>query len=264
MKKALITLAVCYLSMIAIIDLAYASDTNQCDMQLSSAIRITADSIEVTDASGALMQVLSKDQLTIAGKPVSLTDAQRHLLVAYNEQVRETVPAVVDIALEGIDLGLTAASEVFRSLFDAQPPTSLTRALAKIKARVDQQVRRGDNNIYLDARGLSDFDSVMEQLEPEIEAVMTASLGEVFSDLGNSLQAEDASIIESVANLVARMDGFAEKLEARLHQQAKTLKSKADSLCQQLQDLQIAELQLQRAIPAAKPFDLIEPQANLL
>ena len=66
MKKALITLVACYLSMIAIIEVAHASDTSQCDMQLRSAIRITADRIEVIDADGVLMQISSEDQLLIA------------------------------------------------------------------------------------------------------------------------------------------------------------------------------------------------------
>jgi hypothetical protein len=264
MKKALITLAACYFSMITIINVAYASNTNQCDMQLRSAIRITANEIEVTGADGVPMHILDEDQLQIAEQPVGLTNTQRQLLIAYNEQVRETVPAIVDIALEGVELGMTAASEVFYDLLDAEPPVSLTKALDRIKTRVAQQVSRGDGSIYLDARGLSDLDSIMEKLEPEIEAVTTASLGEIFANLGNSLKAEDANLMENIARLAERMDGFSERLEARLQQQARTLETKADGLCQQLQDLQIAELKLQNAIPAARPFDLVEPQANFL
>jgi len=262
MKKALITLAACYISMIAIIDVAYATNTNQCNMQIRSAIGITADTIEVTGSDGALMHISRQEQLKIAGKPVNLTDTQRQLLATYSAQIRETVPAIVDIALEGVELGLTNASEFFYSLLDAEPPASITNALDNVKARINQQVRRGDDNLYLDARGLSDLDSVIDEQDPEIDAVITASMGEIFTNVGNSLKTEDASLMESIANLVERMDGFSEKLEARLDQQQKALEAKTDGLCQQLQDLQLAELQLQNAIPAAKPFDLVEPQAN--
>jgi hypothetical protein len=264
MKKALITLVACYLSMIAIIEVAHASDTNQCDMALHSAIRITADRIDVISADGVLMQISSEDQLLIANKPVRLIEQQRQLLKAYSLQVRETVPAIVDIALVGVELGLTAVTEVFYELLDAEPPASLTTALGRIKTRVDQQLSRENGNIYLDARGVSDFDSVMEKLEPEIEALMTASLGEVFTNIGNSLKADDSSLAESITRLTERMEGFPEELEMRLERQVETLSTKADGLCQQLQNLQLAELKLQDAIPAAKPFDLVEPHANLL
>ena len=264
MKKALITLVACYLSMIAIIEVAHASDTNQCNMELRSAIRITTDRIEVIRADGILMQISSEDQLLIADKPVRLTEQQRQLVKAYSLQVRETVPAIVDIALEGVELGLTAVTEVFYGLLDAEPPASLTTALGRITARVDQRLSRENGNIYLDARGVSDFDSVMEKLEPEIEALMTASLGEVFTNIGNSLKAEGSSLTESITRLTERMESFPEQLETRLERQAETLSTKADGLCQQLHDLQLAELKLQDAIPAAKPFDLVEPQANLL
>jgi hypothetical protein len=264
MNKALVTLAVCYISMIAIIDVAYASDTKQCDIQLGSAVRITADTIEVTGSDSTVMQVFNEGNLRISNMPVSLTDAQRQLVMAYSTQVRETVPAIVDIALEGVELGLTAASEVFYGLLGPEPPASLTNALDRIKTQIDQQVSRGGGTVYLDAGGLSDLDSFMEKLEPEIESVIAASIGEVFANFGNSLQAEDANLMQSVASLVERMDASAKKLEARLHQQAKTLKTKAGGLCQQLTDLQTAELRLQNVIPAAKPFDLVEPQATLL
>jgi hypothetical protein len=64
--------------------------------------------------------------------------------------------------------------------------------------------------------------------------------------------------------MTERMEGFSERLETRLQRQTETLSTKADGLCQQLQDLQLAELELQDAIPAAKPFDLVEPKASLL
>jgi len=264
MKRALITLLACYLSMIAIIEVAHASDTNQCDMELRSAIRITADRIEVIGADSVLMQISNEDQLLIADKPVRLTEQQRQLVKAYSLQVRDTVPAIVDIALEGVELGLTAVTEVFYGLLDTEPPASLTTALGRIKTRVDQRLSRESGNIYLDARGVSDFDSVMEKLEPEIEALTTVALGEVFTHIGNSLKAEDSSLAESITRMNERMEGFSERLETRLERQAETLSARADELCQQLQDLQLAELELQDAIPAAKPFDLVEPQASLL
>ena len=74
MNKTLVTLAVCYISMIAIIDVAYASDTKQCDIQLGSAVRIPADTIEVTGSDSTVLQVFTEVNLSISNIPFSLTD----------------------------------------------------------------------------------------------------------------------------------------------------------------------------------------------
>jgi hypothetical protein len=204
------------------------------------------------------MQILGNDQMRIDNKPVSLTDDQQQLLRAYSQQVRQTVPAVVDVALEGVELGLTTVSEVFYGLLDSEPPASLTNALSGIRARINEQVRREGNDVYLDAAGVSDMDDVMDTLAPEIEAAVSASLGELFSKLGSTLKDEDVSLTESIARLVHRMDNFSAELETSLQQHAKTLETKADGLCEQLEQLQLAENKFQAVIPAAMPFDLIE------
>ena len=113
MKKAILAMLVGYISMIVIVSSAYASTPSLCKWQLDGNIAVNPDNLVLTNAAGNHLKMTRDNQVFIDDQPIVVNEHQSALVASYNQHLRTTVPAIVNIALDGVEIGLTAVTEIF-------------------------------------------------------------------------------------------------------------------------------------------------------
>ena len=122
MKKALLTLTFCYACMLMIAASAHARAadiftnsqyTDSCHLTINSHVTMDAENIQVTNTDGERLLLKADNQLLVNDQLITISPRQQPLVDAYRQQLRTTIPAVVDIALEAVEIGITAVSEGF-------------------------------------------------------------------------------------------------------------------------------------------------------
>ncbi len=95
----------------------------QCDVELSHGLIITDDVIRILDKGQTRVQINNNNQLFIRGYWVDLSDDESKVLEQFSNGIRHTVPELVNLATDGVNLGqvqsLVAGVGVFQGGYDA-------------------------------------------------------------------------------------------------------------------------------------------------
>lgn len=233
---------------------AGASETH-CDIELGSEIAMSDEVIRISN-EGSDVVLTNKNSVYLDYQELTLTDEQRLAVERYASEIRQTIPEIVTIALEGVEIALSALSEVAYGLFEAEPPVALTDAIAKINTVVDERVRYEKGEYFITSGKLTGIDSAMEQIEPAIESAISASIGQMFTDIGTAL-AEGGDVSVNIEKMTARFEGMGERVEARMQDKADLLESRADQLCDQVKTLASSEQELHDLLPQLRSHSIV-------
>jgi len=81
---------------------------SQCDVELSHGLIITDDVIRILDKGQTRVQINNNNQLFIRGYWVDLSTEESKVLQQFSNGIRHTVPELVNLATDGVNLGLSA------------------------------------------------------------------------------------------------------------------------------------------------------------
>lgn len=259
MKASSIAMAVIGTSMMGT---AMAHDNHSCNVSLSQNLVVEQDMIRITDDKNGrtLVQISDDKQLFINGDLIELTSAQARDLNAYSKGIRDTLPEVVDLAMEGVDLGLTAVDEVFHSLTQSGTPAKLEQALEEIKASVSDKLGQQGDAYYFKAGEFDALEQSLNDLEPQIESAVLSSAGSILIALGQAMSEGEGSFEQKMQEFSAKMENLGDTLEAKIEAQAEGLEAQAIALCEHAKDLDKIESRLQASIPQLAEYDLIESE----
>ncbi len=241
---------------------AYAQ---QCSINLNYGIIIAPKHIRIIDKAQTQVQINNSKQLFIQGREQSLTNEQQALLSQFSTGIRQQVPEIVSIAIEGVDIGLKAVNEVITGL-TGENSASQQKVQAKfdeLKWRMRARFNQSANNYYIAPQDLNDFDEMFTgEFEQEIEAMISTSIGTILEAVGQSmLKDEQTNEYEGetrIATFDKRLTSISKGLELEVTERAKALDNKATIFCQQLIQLNKIESELHHAIPELKRYNLID------
>jgi hypothetical protein len=221
----------------------------QCDFEVDADLTLDAERIVIDDCRLGEVVIGEAGTLAIDGREVDLDAGQRDAVEAYASQLRTVVPAVVEIALDGVEIGMTAVSEVFAALLGDEPPAAVREALAEVRAEVDAGIGRQDGVWYVKRDGIHGVDEAMATAEPAIEAAVADSVGALLIALGRSMTEDDAGTFEArMTAFGERMEGLDAEIEARVARDAEALGARAEGLCAELRALAAREDQLRSRV----------------
>jgi hypothetical protein len=261
MKKSLIILGLCYLSLAAIAAGAHSEgtrDIHSCDVELESDITIREEAIEISTDSDRRMVVTADHALFVNGEEIELTQEERELVEDYARQVRGTIPEVVEVALEGVEIGLTAVTEVFYVFSEDGPPASLLNVIGSIQEEVSSRMYNDGKEVHLKGGEIQGLESAMSELEPAMEDAIADSIGETIMSLGRSLREGEGSLADRITAVTERASNLEKDIETRVAAQAEALGRRAENLCDQVYALQATESQLHMKLPVTRSFDLVK------
>jgi hypothetical protein len=276
MKKALLTLSVCYACLLMIAASAHAeagdrtfadsSFADSCHLTIDSHVTMDAENILVTANNGDRLLLKGDNQLLVNDSPITINSRQQLLVDEYRRQLRTTIPAVVDIALEAVDIGLTAVSDVFSALVGTEPPADLRLALNNFRAEINARMAHQGQVVRLDGNSADlsgpAFDKITADLQTSLESAMASSIGTIIMGLGQSIEAGEGSLDERIKGFAQRFERLGEELEAKVKSRTGALEERASGLCDQMAELQAAEQNLQAEVPGLQAFSLIYPNTQ--
>ena len=263
MKKAILAMLVGYISMIVIVSSAYASTPSLCKWQLDGNIAVNPDNLVLTNAAGNHLKMTRDNQVFIDDQPIVVNEHQSALVASYNQHLRTTVPAIVNIALDGVEIGLTAVTEIFSSIAGTPPSASLTAAMERIRADIDTHLSRNQQTFQLNGSTIQMLNSGMDQAIEDLKPSFVASVtGAVLMNLGQSIASGDDDLEARLDGFASRMETLSDELETKIRAKTAKLEDQAQALCVQITALQATEMHLQAAMPGLTSFAVVQHEAT--
>lgn len=230
--------------------LVYAHES--CNVDLSAGFKINANSIEFLEDNKdrhSLYKITDGKELYVDNDKVALSDQQKNLVKQYDAKIRELVPQVKSVAIDGVDLAVEGVNLAFNGLLGEGNVVAadLTKELNLIREQVATNLTI-DNGIYVGVDGLEseellgkDFD---QRIESVVEKAVLNSMGSILMAMGQQMIAGDGA----EQNFETRMENFGETIEHEMESRSEKIEEKAQALCINIAKLDVLEEKLKAGI----------------
>lgn len=239
---------------------AFAHDTSHgsCDVNLEVGVKIDSHEVAFSQNGESLYKILDNETLVVEGKAIPLSDYQQALVSQYSQDIRATVPAVRNIALEGMDLALEGINLAFNELLGEgnDVGADLTRELSYIRTEIDERFSV-EHGVHFNEGGIEDDElfgaEFEERIEEAVESVVKQSMGTLLIAVGQEMlfAGGDMEAFE------ARMENFGESIESRMEHGGEQIEKHAEELCQTVVNIDAQEEMLKQEIEALEKFNVI-------
>ncbi|WP_425439303.1 DUF2884 family protein [Pseudoalteromonas denitrificans] len=235
----------------------------ECNVELALGLIITENVIRIVDGTQTRVQInsgLSKQnhQIFIKGRWIALTEEETLVLNEYSQGLRSTVPELVNLATDGVNLGLSAIEQVVEGFSDKEPEV-LQNQLEYVEKALMNKFKKGDDFYYIAPQSLSRLDDFFKnEISDKIHAAVHGSLGAILLALGEAFESDEGNIEERLLDMGDRMDIISSEIDKALQKKASVLEKKAAEYCGCLQSLDETETRLQNIIPQLVEFDLVK------
>ena len=106
---------VAVLTLVPVQAVAHWFEDVSCNLEFNGAVAVTPELVRI-QSGGRELILTAANAMLIDGHAVGLDAAQRTHVEDYSCEIRATVPQIVEIAIEGVEIGITAAAEVARGV----------------------------------------------------------------------------------------------------------------------------------------------------
>ncbi len=238
-----------------------AANAQQCDINFNYGVIIDPAHLRIVNQGQTYVQINGQHQLFVYGREIALNKAQKSQLSEYTSGIRSQVPAIVSIAIEGVELGLKAVNKVISSLTGENSAThqQFQEKFDEMKSRLRTRFNHSDESYYIAPQDFDDFDEIFAgEFKKEIETIVTNSVGNILVAVGEAItHKEKQSTEQRVETFDQRIESMGNDIKIDISNQANTLENKAAIICASLLKLDQIENKLQLEIPALAEFNLI-------
>ncbi|CAM4082756.1 YggN family protein [Pseudoalteromonas byunsanensis] len=234
------------------------SAKNKCDVELSHGLIITDSEIRIVDNGQTRVQINNDNQLLIRGYWVELSEQETQVLYEYSKGIRDTVPELVSLATDGVNLGLSAIEQVVEGMSDKEPEVLKTQLQYVERALMDK-FKRGDDFFFIAPQSLSKIDDFFtKEISKKIHSAVHGSLGAILMSLGDAFKSREGNIEDRITDMGQRMEIISKEIDKSLQKKAQQLEEKAEEYCECLNTLENTETRLQTIVPSLAAYDLVQ------
>lgn len=234
----------------------------QCDLNFNYGVIIDPAHLRIINKGQTFVQINGQNQLFVNGREITLNNEQKTQLSQYSQGIRLQVPAIVSVAIEGVELGLKAVNKVISGLTGENSAShqQFQEKFDEMKWRLRARFNHSDESYYIAPQDFDDFEEIFAgEFEKEIESIVTDSVGTILVAVGEAMtHREEQSSEKRVETFDQRIENMGNDLQLDISHQASALEQKAEEICASLITLNALENELQRNIPALAEFNLIE------
>ena len=231
---------------------------SKCDVELGHGLIITDSVIRIVDNGQTRVQINNDNQLLIQGYWIDLSERETQVLHEYSKGIRDTVPELVSLATDGVNLGLSAIEQVVEGMSDKKPEVLQTQLKYVERALMDK-FKRGDDFFFIAPQSLSKIDDFFtKEISQKIHSAVYGSLGAILMSLGDAFKSREGNIEDRITDMGQRMDIITKEIDKSLQKKAQQLESKADEYCECLNTLDETEARLQAIVPRLAAYDLVQ------
>lgn len=252
-----------FIASVLVLTAASAAAHNSCNLELNAGLRITDNSIEFYDEDRQTYKIVEDQYLVVEGQKLSLTRPQQNAVEGYAASIRNAVPAVRGMALEGIDLAIEAITITFDGLLGDKNQVSaqLTTELNNVKSDVNRYFTSGDP-INFNQGNDDSPDFLGKYFETRVERIMETS---VQNSIGSIMLAVGKEILASGGSMEAfeaRMNKFGEEMDVQMNAKAAAMEARGKKLCNSMKAVDAGEEELKQLVPAIHPFNVIRVETS--
>lgn len=245
------------------------SYARQCSVHLNFGVIISPHHVRIVKQTKTHIQINDSKQLFVNGREIILTTEQEQLLEKFSQGIRQQIPEIVPIAIEGLNISLKTVNQVVASLTgeNSVAQQQIQAKFDELKWRIRARFNQSTDHYYIALQDQNDFDDILTgEFEKEIEDTITDSLGTILNTVSLALISElDSSKYGSkygsemrVNNADTRITTISKGLNLTTSDRAKALDEKINIFCSQLKQLNNIEDTLHLSIPQIKAFNIIE------
>lgn len=254
-----LSLAVTLTSLVSASALAHSNFNMSCQTNLNAELSFANNELLVKSTSEQNILFTANGEVSVDGKRIELNSTEQKLAQQYYNDVEASIPMVVDITVEAINITNLALTEVFVGLLGEQSKVASTidTKLSDLSHAIEQHVYQDpasltfnsayfENDLGLD----SNFDQQMEEITEEL---VSTAMGEIFMVMGKAMLTGSSDF----SDLETRMNQVGEEIEQKSELLAAQLEDKAEVLCDRFISLDKTETQLNET-KALRDLDLIQ------
>ena len=240
----------------------FQANASQCDINFHYGVVINPRHVRMVENGQTRIQINHNDQLFIDGKEQILTPAQQHTLTLYSQGIRKEVPAIITVALDGVDLGLKSVNKLIASLTGENSAShqKIQEKFNELQAKLHLRFNQTTDNYYIAPQDFANFDEIFTgEFEHEIEKIVSNSVGTILVAVGEAMASNKQDNFEKrIKSNSEHISNINDDLKQDMQSESSDLEHKTDQFCHDLTSLNQIENQLQQSIPSLRPFDLID------
>lgn len=224
----------------SVFSVAVFAKSEVCDYSTDFNIKVNQQSVVFSKTDGKRLEFID-DYILIDGQKASLNSEQRKAAKQIHLRTKEMVPRVAEIAIEGAEIGLKAATIAVTTLFggDEEAHKDLIAPLEKLSEKIKSNV----SSEYLYTEKLESsieqtFDQEFEQL---VETAVKKHAGKMVGNILASIFSGDS---EEIKDLEFRAENMERDIENYVEKHAADLEEKAEALCDDMQGVAEIDKQL--------------------
>ncbi len=230
-----------------------AHSNEMCNYEMDYDLTIEDSALSFTQESGKNITIDQDNQLFVNGKKKQLDSKQQQLIDDYADGVRDLIPEVTALAIEGVNLGVEAATMALSILLDGSDPD-----IARFSEKLNQLAQNITVNLdanHFSTKNLEEaFDS---EFEAEIETIVEEAVTEITPKLISKVITAAMSGEEgTISDIEQRAEFLEHEIEDYVEPRADALEARADELCDSIGNLDALETKMVES--GLEMMDLIE------
>jgi hypothetical protein len=242
--------------------LSCAAAAENCDVNFRYGVVIDPTHVRLLNNDTTYIQITNNTQLFISGREIILNGKQKALLKQYAQRIRQQVPEIVSIAVDGVDVGLEAVNKVIGGLTgeNSDSHQQFQERFTDMQWRLRSRFNQSEQNYYIAPQDFDDFDEIFSgEFEEEIEEIVSQSLGSILMAVGEAIVKDDSDDTENRdGDFAQKMEKLGQDLKIGLSTQTNALDKKVKLFCDNLKQLNLLEEEVRATIPNLNQLDLIE------
>ncbi|WP_306519108.1 DUF2884 family protein [Rheinheimera sp.] len=237
---------------------ATVSSANECQMAFRHGILISPEQIRVLTDDRTQFQINDDKQLFIQGQWISLSTQDTLLLEQYSQGMRKFVPQVVAIAVDSVELGLSAIEGMLIGVGNESQQEEWQALVRETTYQLMSRFVRSGEHFYLAPQSLNEMDAFLHgELKENLTSLAKNTVGAVWGALRDALRQTDDNFERSESQDWQSVEQLISKINLGLDAKAEELEDKSALFCQRLRELDDIETQLQQQVPKLRDYDVV-------
>lgn len=239
-------------------DAAISLDT-ECNIQVNGHVSLKNNDLLITTEQNQNILINAQHDLFVNDQAISLNAEQKTWVGNYYSDIQRSIPMVVEVAIEGINIANYAVSEALGGILgkDSNTVRMLSDKLNEIEQKLHLHIHQNPQHITFDTQTLEQELGMGNKLDAEVdrlvEEAMQSAMGEFFMLLGKSMLSGGNA---NLADFEQRMQNIGNEIESKIESQTTALEVKAEELCTMLNQVDQSQTQL-HSIPALQHLNVV-------
>jgi hypothetical protein len=213
------------------------SHHDACSVHSSYDVKLTAESLTFYRSSDSPREVrMAAGRLTVDGRDVALSAADRERIARYEAEVRAIVPEVKGIAKDAVVIAFGAIETVARTFADNDADFSRSRdKLASVRRELEHRI-----DVEFDSKPWND-ETFGKVIEDAVKSTVPVIVGDI---TGKAIRVALSGDEHAAEELERRANQMERTLEREVESKAKALEARADALCPRIVALDRLEAEI--------------------